>query len=77
MLEVDTSKILFVVGGAFVGINDIIKKRKNSAGSIGFGAKVLASEDDDINVRENVLPEDMIKYGIIPIHGKISYLSWY
>ena len=54
MLEVDTSKILFVVGGAFVGINDIIKKRKNSAGSIGFGAKVLASEDDDINVRENV-----------------------
>ena len=66
MLEVDTSKILFVVGGAFVGINDIIKKRKNSAGSIGFGAKVLASEDDDINVRENVLPEDMIKYGIIP-----------
>ena len=74
MLEVDTSKILFVVGGAFVGINDIIKKRKNSAGSIGFGAKVVASEDDDINVRENVLPEDMIKYGIIPEFGRFPIL---
>ena len=66
MLEIDTSKILFVVGGAFVGINDVIQKRLNSAGSIGFGAKVLSTDDNDINVRENVLPEDMIKYGIIP-----------
>lgn len=66
MLEIDTSKILFVVGGAFVGINNVIQKRLNSAGSIGFGAKVLSTDDNDINVRENVLPEDMIKYGIIP-----------
>lgn len=66
MLEVDTKKILFIVGGAFVGIDNIVKKRMNAHGSIGFGAKVIASDDNAPKISENVLAEDMIKYGIIP-----------
>ena len=66
MLEVDTSKILFIVGGAFVGLDNIIKKRLNSSGSIGFGANVVAPEEDKIQVSKEVLAEDVIKYGIIP-----------
>jgi ATP-dependent Clp protease ATP-binding subunit ClpX len=65
MLEVDTSKILFVVGGAFVGLDKIIEKRINTGSGIGFGAD-LKSEDAEVNVRENVQAQDVIKYGVIP-----------
>ena len=65
MLEVDTSKILFVVGGAFVGLDKIIEKRINTGSGIGFGAD-LKSEDSEVNVRENVQAQDVIKYGVIP-----------
>ena len=65
MLEVDTTKILFVVGGAFVGLDKIIEKRITTGSGIGFGAD-LKSENTDINVRENVQASDVIKYGVIP-----------
>ena len=65
MLEVDTTKILFVVGGAFVGIDKIIEKRMSSGSGIGFGASVK-SEQEEINIRENVTAVDVIKYGVIP-----------
>ena len=65
MLEVDTSKILFVVGGAFVGLDKIIEKRIKTSSGIGFGA-ALKSEDTEVNVRENVQAQDVIKYGVIP-----------
>lgn len=65
MLEVDTTKILFVVGGAFVGIDKIIEKRINTGSGIGFGAD-LKSDDTEVNVRENVQSSDVIKYGVIP-----------
>ena len=65
MLEVDTKKILFIVGGAFVGVDNIVDSRGKGS-SIGFGAKVIASEDDAPKISENILAEDMIKYGIIP-----------
>jgi ATP-dependent Clp protease ATP-binding subunit ClpX len=65
MLEVDTTKILFVVGGAFVGIDKIIEKRLSSGSGIGFGA-VVKSEQEEINVRENVTAVDVMKYGVIP-----------
>ena len=65
MLEVDTSKILFVVGGAFVGLDKIIEKRIKTGSGIGFGAD-LKSEDTEVNVRENVQAQDVIKYGVIP-----------
>lgn len=67
MLEVDTGNILFIVGGAFVGLDKVIKRRLNSNGSIGFGARVMAQDsDEDMKVSQEVLPEDVIKYGIIP-----------
>lgn len=65
MLEVDTTKILFVVGGAFVGIDKIIEKRMSTGSGIGFGAEVK-SEQNEINIRENVSAQDVIKYGVIP-----------
>ena len=65
MLEVDTTKILFVVGGAFVGIDKIIEKRMSSGSGIGFGAEVK-SEQEEINIRKTVTAVDVIKYGVIP-----------
>lgn len=65
MIEVDTSNILFVVGGAFVGIDKTIERRINKKSGIGFNATVK-SDTDEINIRENVTAQDLIKYGLIP-----------
>ena len=67
LIEIDTSNILFIAGGAFVGLDDIIKKRTKGDCSIGFGASV--SDDDDsksANKPTEVLPEDLMKFGLIP-----------
>jgi len=66
MVEVDTSKILFIVGGAFVGIEKIIERRVNTNSSIGFNATVLDKSNSKINIRETVQAQDVIKYGVIP-----------
>jgi ATP-dependent Clp protease ATP-binding subunit ClpX len=66
MIEVDTSKILFVVGGAFVGIDKVIERRITSNSGIGFGAKVYDKTLNKINIREQVESKDLIKYGVIP-----------
>jgi ATP-dependent Clp protease ATP-binding subunit ClpX len=66
-LQVDTSNILFIVGGAFAGLEKIIKSRSEKGG-IGFSAQV-ASRETDVNVGEilyDVEPEDLIKFGLIP-----------
>jgi ATP-dependent Clp protease ATP-binding subunit ClpX len=66
-LQVDTTNILFVVGGAFAGLEKIIRKRSQSGG-IGFVAQVKSS-DEEPNIGElltDVEPEDLIKYGLIP-----------
>ena len=65
MLEVDTRNILFIVGGAFVGLDKVIEKRISSGSGIGFGAEVT-NKQKEINVREEVVAQDVIKYGIIP-----------
>ena len=66
-LQVDTSNILFVCGGAFAGLDKVIRDRSEKGG-IGFAAEVK-SKDDKRNIGEilyNVEPEDLIKYGLIP-----------
>ncbi len=66
-LQVDTSKILFICGGAFAGLEKIIRDRSEKSG-IGFSAEVI-SKDDERSVGEvltDVEPEDLIKYGLIP-----------
>lgn len=69
MIEVDTSNILFIVGGAFVGINDIIKKRLNKNTSIGFNSNILTKENQkqqDFDIIQQVEHKDLIKFGLIP-----------
>src|SRR2546430_10149723 len=65
-LQVDTTNILFVCGGAFAGLEKIISARGRST-SIGFGAKVMAPEDRKSGeIFRDVEPEDLLKYGLIP-----------
>jgi ATP-dependent Clp protease ATP-binding subunit ClpX len=63
-IQIDTSNVLFIVAGAFAGLEDIIANRAGKRG-IGFGAPV-ASLKPDLNVFEEVLPEDLHKFGLIP-----------
>jgi ATP-dependent Clp protease ATP-binding subunit ClpX len=63
-IQIDTSNVLFIVAGAFAGLEDIISNRSGKRG-IGFGAPV-ASLKADLNVFQDVLPEDLHKYGLIP-----------
>jgi ATP-dependent Clp protease ATP-binding subunit ClpX len=66
-LQVDTSKILFICGGAFAGLDKVIKDRSEKGG-IGFSADVKTKEEDSRfgEVIADVEPEDLIKYGLIP-----------
>src|SRR5574338_771772 len=67
-LQVDTRNILFIVGGAFAGLEKIIQQRSTEAGGIGFSAKVKSSERkaEVGKVLAEVEPEDLIKFGLIP-----------
>jgi ATP-dependent Clp protease ATP-binding subunit ClpX len=64
MQEIDTRGILFICGGAFVGLDKIIKQRQG-AKSVGFHANVENVKDDD-SVLRDVSTRDLIKYGLIP-----------
>jgi ATP-dependent Clp protease ATP-binding subunit ClpX len=67
-LQVDTSKILFICGGAFAGLDKVIEQRGVTGTGIGFGAEVK-SKSDSKNVSQlfkQVEPEDLVKYGLIP-----------
>ena len=78
-IKVDTKNILFICGGAFVGIEKIIEKRiKKGESSIGFGSEVPSKEDTNKKFNElihQVRPEDLMKYGIIPeIIGRLPVI---
>jgi len=62
MIEIDTTNILFIAGGAFVGLDNVVKNRVQGT-SIGFGAKI---KNDTITHLDQVTPEDLIKFGMIP-----------
>jgi len=65
-LQVDTTNILFICGGAFAGLDKVIAKRGSDT-SIGFGAKVKHFQDQSTGeLIKNLEPEDLIKYGLIP-----------
>jgi len=65
-LQVDTTNILFICGGAFSGLDKIISQR-NKGTSIGFGAEVRSADDKDTGeVIKTLEPEDLLKYGLIP-----------
>jgi len=65
-LQIDTSNILFICGGAFVGLEESISQRMNKK-SLGFGAEVRGRKEREAQqLLDQVLPEDLIKYGLIP-----------
>ena len=76
MVDVDTSNVLFIVGGAFVGLEKLLQERSN-AGGVGFGADI--KDPDHQSDLSTVLPEDLIKYGFIPEFigrfGLITYVN--
>ena len=66
LIQIDTSNILFICGGAFDGLENIIEKRLG-AGSIGFNSEVAAKNSHSIDeLFKKTLPQDLIKYGLIP-----------
>jgi ATP-dependent Clp protease ATP-binding subunit ClpX len=75
-LQVDTTNILFICGGAFNGLEKIISARDRSS-SIGFGAQVIAPEDRGTGeIFREVAPEDLLKYGLIPeFVGRLPVLA--
>lgn len=68
MLKVDTSKILFICGGAFAGLDKIIGKRTQTSTGIGFDAKVEKDEEEQSlsELFRQVEPDDLMKFGLIP-----------
>ena len=65
-IQVDTTNILFICGGAFVGLEDIIQKRIG-ASSLGFGADIKGKKERKLGeILAEVQPEDLLKYGLIP-----------
>ena len=65
-LQIDTTNVLFIVGGAFAGLEKIIEGRKGSAG-VGFNATLQTEADrDKQDVFADVMPEDLLKFGMIP-----------
>ena len=69
MVTINTKNILFIVGGAFVGLEEVVATRRDGSGSIGFGAKLKQNQRDDNQTREllqDIQPEDLIRFGLIP-----------
>ena len=65
-IQINTSNILFICGGAFDGIDKIIQKRTRVS-TMGFGAEIQSKEAKDVGeLLKNVLPEDLLKFGLIP-----------
>ena len=64
-LRIDTTNILFILGGAFVGLDKIVEKRKDKT-TLGFGSSVYSTEKSVKEFIKDVQPQDLIKYGLIP-----------
>ncbi len=65
-IQIDTTNILFICGGAFAGIEKLIESRIGRKG-VGFGADIRRADEKDIGaILEKVLPEDLLKFGLIP-----------
>jgi len=73
---VDTKNILFILGGAFVGLDEQVKKRMTGGAKIGFGAEVGTAEVRADHWIANVEPEDFVKFGMIPeFMGRIPVIA--
>ncbi len=75
-IQIDTSNILFICGGAFAGIEKIIEDRRNKT-TIGFGGEVQSKKQKDLGeTLQNVQPHDILKYGLIPeLVGRLPVIT--
>ena len=74
-IQIDTSNILFICGGAFSGIDEVIKHRTDKSG-IGFGAAVKDTQASVASIVEALEPEDLVKFGLIPeFVGRLPVIS--
>ena len=75
-IQIDTTNVLFICGGAFAGLEQIIEQRIGRKG-VGFGADVRTRQEKDLsNLHAQVLPEDLIKFGLIPeFVGRLPVLT--
>ena len=64
MIEIDTTNILFIAGGAFVGLENIVKSRVRGT-SIGFNAEISNMHDEKLHL-DQTTPDDLVRYGLIP-----------
>jgi ATP-dependent Clp protease ATP-binding subunit ClpX len=65
-IQINTSNILFICGGAFDGVDKIIEKRTEKS-SIGFGSEIQSKKEKDIGtLLKDIVPEDLLKFGLIP-----------
>lgn len=75
MIEINTKDILFIVGGAFEGLESKVKNRINEK-RVGFGLETAETKLDDLTLFENVLPEDLVKFGLIPeLIGRLPIIT--
>lgn len=75
MIEINTKDILFIVGGAFEGLESKVKNRINEK-RVGFGLETTETKLDDLTLFENVLPEDLVKFGLIPeLIGRLPIIT--
>ena len=65
LIQVDTSNILFICGGAFVGLDKIVQKRKDNT-TLGFGGSVKNGDADTYDMLSDVKPQDLTSFGLIP-----------
>ncbi|QDI91051.1 ATP-dependent protease ATP-binding subunit ClpX [Salicibibacter halophilus] len=74
-IQIDTSNVLFIVGGAFDGIEQVVKRRLGKK-VIGFGSESESGDIADEEYLDKILPEDMLRYGLIPeFIGRIPVIS--
>jgi ATP-dependent Clp protease ATP-binding subunit ClpX len=74
-LQIDTTNILFICGGAFVGLEEAIQRRLNEK-SMGFGAQIKVKKERAESVLGRAIPEDLIKFGLIPeFVGRLPVLA--
>ena len=74
-ISIDTSNILFVCGGAFDGLESIIERRRGKK-SIGFNSPIELNRSGDIEIFRHVLPEDLVRFGLIPeFIGRLPVIS--
>ena len=76
LVRIDTSNILFIVGGAFVGLEKVIKRRSGTK-AIGFGARVVADPKKSMGeILLGIQPEDLLKFGLIPeLVGRLPVIA--